>query len=793
MAKPKFQCSSVARCLLAASLCFAGQAATLESRECSSRAGFSNLLVSEHTAGQGRNRSSAGQSWWSFGEIFDYSGHTGCTQPDTPCRESSCTSARGLQAVGGTMGRVRGQDERGLQEGESSLCSRSRKDFERNCFSRRSPGPGETGSPRRFHLWTSLLSSHGRRRDDRRAHTGSGVQWVGAGGAHSYRRFGPESLDSTGFDASESGSCHSTYPGDGDLPCPARTPITWQHSDGFRSIFDDGLAGWASDRDPCSWSGPFDACSLRRATANVFCWATQRCSSDLDDFWYSSWHGPPRSCSGSIWEKSHISRKGPAATRSGAFWWRSSLSAIYWACRWRGCPAACRIGGQCTLPFQTHQDCAGRQCLRGRDHPGRGRHYSQLVEVPPRRAIGTPHPDGHASGHLWVMFWRYCPEGEEFVGCYLWLELSDDPERAVQTVAVCTTLVDCFCQPTVRQVRTSCGNERFCFRSHKFCLPFSYSGDTYHTWTLLPTSPFSVALDFRATGTFLSMSAKLAFYLGLGEHEVRPLELCLFSLLFSEWRTSLTSSGHLVVLAISSPREPNMRIGGSGARSWVEGIPSSYTPHLGPQSLFESALCQAACSFFITLLVLVALALQKLLLACTPGRSSPFGRILRAAIAFAPVSVLVALGRAATVQPVLPWSCPVKRVPRSRRHAAAARPSPCVGSQAWCRALMCGTLFWALPFQVWAMPPGAPEILRSLQEAASVAAQAAPEALPGPPDPADGSPIATASVGFAPPGGPFLAAGIAEHWPTALSQPHFRPQTGCHSPFVPYGSVGQRG
>ena len=328
-------------------------------------------------------------------------------------------------------------------------------------------------------------------------------------------------------------------------------------------------------------------------------------------------------------------------------------------------------GGGCT-PF----DSTGRQCLRGRDHPDRGRNHTQLVEASPWRAIGTSHPDGHASGHLWVMIWRYCPEGEEHVFCYLWLKLSDVPEMVVQNVTAGIFLVDFLCQSTAWQAWTFDGNVWFCSLVD-FAVPQAY---TLNRPCSCPFAP-----GFGARGFLLAVFLQptlCTWPLGIG-------------LPVSVRGASPLREGILDLVALPSS---SCCKGRARDTSVALGYPPLPGRGFYPFSLrLLSALGCCICPFFLALGALTLLCLWRLLIYGLPDKLSPLYRAARLPCAFVPSTLVLPIGRVGdTGLRILPPP-PQRREKRRRKHGHCNRPL---------RAFWAGVLSWfgfySLPQQLWA-------------------------------------------------------------------------------------------
>ena len=220
-------------------------------------------------------------------------------------------------------------------------------------------------------------------------------------------------------------------------------------------------------------------------------------------------------------------------------------------------------------------------------------------------------------------------------------------------------------------------------------------------------------------------------------------------------------------------RALNTCIGSSGTRASSIATSISGTLPFAPFPWLDRALYE----LFAGLLLLVFLSLCKLLFQCLPRRFLFLGRSAKSCLLAVPHRVLLPLGRVGGPAPCLDW-----REQSSDRHSPF-RVTRQVGSSTVPRRISpLGTLFrgilcCSLPFQVWAAPPGAPEAVDALQHLAHRLPDPIPASTASRLDPSLGSPIATASVGFAGPGGPYTTAAVDEHWPTALSQPSYPPQT----------------
>ena len=230
---------------------------------------------------------------------------------------------------------------------------------------------------------------------------------------------------------------------------------------------------------------------------------------------------------------------------------------------------------------------------------------------------------------------------------------------------------------------------------------------------------------------------------------------------------------------LPNPRARNTCIGRSGARALDLGTPSESTARFSTENALRGLkiLVDQFQAFMVTLLGLVLAGLIKILAQASPGKNTPLARCIVSPVRAIPSGILLPLGAVGGFGYALNWSSTRQKGPKcNRKRQGRVHGSHQITGRNRFWPALCWLFFPAMPVQVWAAPPGAPDAVNSLR----TLAQRFPEGLADNnigPDPAIGSPIATSAVGFAPRGGPFLAAGVPECWPTPLSQPHFSAQT----------------
>ena len=223
-------------------------------------------------------------------------------------------------------------------------------------------------------------------------------------------------------------------------------------------------------------------------------------------------------------------------------------------------------------------------------------------------------------------------------------------------------------------------------------------------------------------------------------------------------------------------RALNTCIGSSGTRASVfsHRLQSFSSPDR-PFGISRLAACIQG--LFETFLGLLFVAILKLLIWCLPGGASPFGRLVRCPFAFVPQRAVLPLGKVGGTVPCLDWSpAPRRQEPRNRKNKRSSTSALTCPISRLQRAIswLC---ICSLPVQIWAVPPGTPEAVNALRQFVHRTPEHLPATANGRTASQLGSPIATASVAFALPGGPHHTAAIAENWPTPLSQPTFLPQT----------------
>ena len=242
----------------------------------------------------------------------------------------------------------------------------------------------------------------------------------------------------------------------------------------------------------------------------------------------------------------------------------------------------------------------------------------------------------------------------------------------------------------------------------------------------------------------------------------------------------------------------NTRIGSSGARAMSCSSPSlsvrahtlmdALVPSLFPPlpvqlavfstgSLALSWVAFLVCPFWLTLMWLTLISLVMLLLQPFPSRGAYSGQACRASSTAIPYAVSRAWGLIGGPGLCLQWTPEKPRAKPRQRKCTSQQRMPCCPSRGHSLFSFLGFCAFALPVQVWAMPPGNAEALHAIRALTVRLPEPLPAANSPVSDRALGSPLATSSVGFAPPGGPFLAAGEVTCWPTALSQPRFKPQS----------------
>ena len=223
-------------------------------------------------------------------------------------------------------------------------------------------------------------------------------------------------------------------------------------------------------------------------------------------------------------------------------------------------------------------------------------------------------------------------------------------------------------------------------------------------------------------------------------------------------------------------RALNTCIGSSGTRASATVISIEPTSSGASQDLLDCT-GEHLATFFEALLGALFLGLLRFLVWRLPGKFSPLGRLLRSSTAPAPLKIVLPLGKVGGSEPCLDWT-PEPHKPRPRRKRGREDSQRCSFPSAWSlRSLLFGSLLYSLPLQVWAVPPGTPAAVEALRHLTARLPESLPDSARARFAGQLGSPIATSSVAFASPGGPYTTAAVAEHWPTPLSQPTFRPQT----------------